>query len=49
MNKARGEYQVDRFLMLKNIEDATGQCLEVRAERGMPLTMSVREVEIAVA
>lgn len=34
---------------LKNIKDAILQCLEVRADRGMPLTVTVREVEIAVA
>ena len=33
---------------LHNIEDAIKQCLEVRAERGMPLTVSMREVEVLV-
>jgi predicted RNase H-like HicB family nuclease len=33
---------------LENIKDAIRQCLEVRAERGMPLTVAVRQVEIAV-
>jgi predicted RNase H-like HicB family nuclease len=33
---------------LQNIEDAIKQCLEVRAERGMPLTIPTREVNIAV-
>ncbi|MDP2898768.1 MAG: type II toxin-antitoxin system HicB family antitoxin [bacterium] len=33
---------------LRNIEDAIEQCLEVRAERGMPLTVAVREVEVRV-
>lgn len=33
---------------LENINDAIRQCLEVRAERGMPLTVTTREVEIAV-
>ena len=33
---------------LENIKDAIKQCLEVRAERGMPLTTAVREIEIAV-
>ncbi len=27
---------------LTNIQDAITQCLEVRAERGMPLTVAVR-------
>ena len=31
-----------------NIKDAIKQCLEVRAERGMPLTISMREVEVLV-
>ena len=33
---------------LANIRDAIRQCLEVRAERGMPLTVSTREVEVSV-
>ena len=33
---------------LANISDAIRECLEVRAERGLPLTVSVREVEIPV-
>lgn len=33
---------------LVNIQDAITQCLEVRAERGMPLTVAVREVEVRV-
>jgi predicted RNase H-like HicB family nuclease len=31
---------------LRNIEDAIRQCLAVRAEHGMPLTVSTHEVEI---
>jgi predicted RNase H-like HicB family nuclease len=31
---------------LKNIEEAIALCLEVRAERGMPLTIETREVEV---
>ena len=34
---------------LENIKDAIKQCLEVRAERGMPLTVATHEVEIAVS
>ena len=33
---------------LKNIDEAMRACLEVRAERGMPLTVETRQVEIAV-
>ena len=32
---------------MENIEDAIRLCLEVRAERGLPLTMETRQVEIA--
>jgi predicted RNase H-like HicB family nuclease len=31
-----------------NIQDAIKQCLEVRAEMGMPLTIATRQVEVAV-
>lgn len=31
-----------------NIRDAIQACLEVRAEKGMPLTISTRQVEVAV-
>ncbi len=30
----------------KNIRDAIRECLEVRAELGMPLTVTTREVEV---
>ncbi len=33
---------------LENVRDAIRQCLEVRAERGMPLTVATREIVIAV-
>ncbi|MFQ5658558.1 MAG: type II toxin-antitoxin system HicB family antitoxin [Candidatus Methylomirabilales bacterium] len=33
---------------LENIKDAIRQCLEVRAERGMSLTVATHEVDIAV-
>lgn len=33
---------------LANIQDAIKECLEVRAELGMPLTVTVRQVEIPV-
>jgi predicted RNase H-like HicB family nuclease len=31
-----------------NIRDAIRECLAVRAEQGMPLTVSIREVEVVV-
>jgi predicted RNase H-like HicB family nuclease len=31
-----------------NIREAIQACLEVRAEKGMPLTISTRQVEVAV-
>ncbi len=31
-----------------NIREAIKECLEVRAEKGMPLTVSTRQVEVAV-
>ena len=33
---------------LQNIHEAIALCLEVRAERGMPLTVETRQVEVAV-
>lgn len=32
----------------QNIKEAIKECLEVRAEKGMPLIVKTREVEIAV-
>ena len=32
----------------KNIRDAIRECLEVRAEKGIPLTISTRQVEVKV-
>jgi predicted RNase H-like HicB family nuclease len=32
---------------LKNIQEAIAGCLEVRAERGMPLTVETSQVEVA--
>ncbi|MGH9531747.1 MAG: type II toxin-antitoxin system HicB family antitoxin [Terriglobales bacterium] len=32
----------------KNIQQAIRECLEVRAEKGMPLTVTTRHVEVAV-
>lgn len=31
-----------------NIREAIQQCLEVRAEKGMPLTVQTRQVEVVV-
>lgn len=33
---------------LSNIREAIALCLEVRAERGLPLTVETRQVEVAV-
>ena len=33
---------------LKNAKESIKECLEVRAERGMPLTVATREVEVLV-
>jgi predicted RNase H-like HicB family nuclease len=33
---------------LDSIQDAIAACLEVRAERGLPLTVETREVEVSV-
>ena len=33
---------------LTNIREAIALCLEVRAERGLPLTIETRQVEVAV-
>ncbi len=31
---------------MKNIQEAIKDCLEVRAEKGMPLTVTTRQVEV---
>lgn len=33
---------------LKNITEAIELCLEVRAERGLPLTVETRQIEVAL-
>jgi predicted RNase H-like HicB family nuclease len=33
---------------LENIQDAIRQCLAVRTERGMPLSVTIQEVEVSV-
>jgi predicted RNase H-like HicB family nuclease len=33
---------------IKNIREAIALCLEVRAERGLPLTVETRQVEVLV-
>ncbi|HEY5551151.1 MAG TPA: type II toxin-antitoxin system HicB family antitoxin [Opitutaceae bacterium] len=33
---------------LKNVRQAIELCLEVRAERGLPLTIETRQVDVAV-
>ena len=32
----------------ENIQDAIKECLQVRAEKGFPLTITTRQVEVAV-
>jgi predicted RNase H-like HicB family nuclease len=32
---------------LENVKDAISQCLQVRAEKGYPLTIETRQVEVA--
>ena len=32
----------------RNIQDAIKECLEVRSEKGMPLTVTTRQVEVVV-
>jgi predicted RNase H-like HicB family nuclease len=32
---------------LENIRDAISLCLQVRAERGLPLTIETRQIEVA--
>ncbi len=32
----------------RNIQDAIRECLEVRAEKGMPLTVTTRQIEVLV-
>jgi predicted RNase H-like HicB family nuclease len=31
---------------VKNIQEAIKECLEVRSEKGMPLTVTTRQVEV---
>ena len=37
-----------REAALENVQEAITLCLEVRAERGMPLTIETKQVEVAV-
>jgi predicted RNase H-like HicB family nuclease len=32
----------------RNIQEAIKECLEVRAEQGMPLTVATRQIEVAL-
>jgi predicted RNase H-like HicB family nuclease len=34
---------------LANVKEAIGLCLEVRAEKGLPLTVETQQIEIEVA
>jgi predicted RNase H-like HicB family nuclease len=38
----------DKEEAIKNLDEAIRACLEVRSERGMPLTVETRQLEIAV-
>ena len=42
---SQGETQEEA---LANIQEAIALCLEVRAERGLPLTIETKQVEVAV-
>jgi len=33
---------------LSNVQEAIALCLEVRAERGLPLTIETKQVEVAI-
>jgi predicted RNase H-like HicB family nuclease len=33
---------------MANVKEAIAACLEVRSERGMPLTIETRQIEVAV-
>ena len=33
---------------VRNIQDAIKECLQVRAEKGLPLTINIQEVEVPV-
>ena len=46
--QAGAEVLIERRGALKNIREAIGLCLEVRAERGLPLTIETQQVEVAV-
>jgi predicted RNase H-like HicB family nuclease len=43
VSQGRTEEEAER-----NIREAIKECLDVRSERGLPLTVSTREVEVAV-
>ena len=42
---SQGETKPDA---LRNISEAIELCLEVRAERGLPLTIETKQIEVAV-
>jgi predicted RNase H-like HicB family nuclease len=43
ISQGRTEEEAER-----NLREAIKECLEVRAEKGMPLTVTTREVEVPV-
>jgi hypothetical protein len=46
--REREREYLDKTPAIKNIEVAIALCLEVRAERGLPLTVETRLVEVLV-
>ena len=42
------EQGVTKSQALKNVREAIELCLEVRAERGLPLTIETKQVEVPV-
>ena len=32
----------------KNVQEAIKECLEVRAEKGMPLTVTIKQIEVRI-
>lgn len=43
VSQGRTEHEAE-----ENVREAIKECLAVRAERGMPLTVATREVDVAV-
>ena len=43
VSQGKTEHEAER-----NIQEAIKECLEVRAEKGMPLTVTTRQVEVHI-